>query len=332
MTAIAPSALTATPAAAAAVPPAAAAAPAVTPPEPAAPALPSARRAMLGGAVSVYGTSDAAGRDLEAVLDRIGAWASRLTRFEASSELMRLNAATSNRVLIGPTLTAVLDWARAAEGLADGLVDVAMLDARLAAERGDDARPPVAASRRWSLDRGPRASTVRREPGVRFDLDGVAKGWLADRALAIAPGRSALVDADGDVALRLAPGDAWGVGIADPRQDGELLGILRFTAEHAPRRLGVATSGTSVHRWAHPRGTAHHLIDPRTWRPAATDIVQATVVAGSAREAEVFAKAAVIAGGDRGLRLLDRPGVVGALLLTEHGDVVATSGLRRWLA
>ena len=46
-------------------------------------------------------------------------------------------------------------------------------------------------------DRGPRASTVRREPGVRFDLDGVAKGWLADRAIAITPGRSALVDALG---------------------------------------------------------------------------------------------------------------------------------------
>jgi thiamine biosynthesis lipoprotein len=297
-----------------------------------APALLEAHRPMLGGVVSVHASADAAPRALERVLDRIAAWAARLTRFDAASDLMRLNAAPGNRVRIGPTLTAVLDWARAAEGLTDGLVDVAMLEARLAAEAGEDARPPLAATRRWSLDRGPRASTVRREPGVRFDLDGVGKGWLADRALAIMPGRSAMVDADGDICLRVEPGDAWAVGIADPRPGGGLLGVLQFRGEDVPRRLGVATSGTSVHRWARPDGDAHHLIDPRTWRPAATDIAQATVVAASAREAEAFAKTAVIAGADRAFSLLDRPGVLGAVVLTAHGGLEATPETMRWLA
>ncbi len=291
-----------------------------------------ASRRMMGGEVSVHATGDAGSAALEAVLDRIEAWASRLTRFDPSSELTRLNAASSDRVRVGPTLTAVLDWARGAEGITDGLVDVAMLDARLAAEAGTEVAPPLSASRRWSLDRGPRASTVRREPGVRFDLDGVAKGWLADRALALAPGRSALVDADGDIALRLAPGDAWGIGVADPREGAALLGVLQLAAERTPRRLGVATSGTSVHRWAHTAGPAHHLIDPRTWRPAATDVAQATVVAGTAREAEVLAKTAVIAGSDRAFRLLDRPGVLGVLLLTVRGEVRATPEMLRWLA
>jgi thiamine biosynthesis lipoprotein len=292
----------------------------------------SASRPMMGGEVSVHATGDTRRAGLESVLDRMGAWASRLTRFEPASELMQLNAAPGDRVRVGPTMTAVLDWARGAEGMTQGLVDVAMLDARLAAESGTETAPPVSASRRWSIDRGPRASTVRRTPGVRFDLDGVAKGWLADRALAISPGRSAMVDADGDIALRLAPGDAWGVAIADPREDGAHLGVLQFAAGQTPRRLGVATSGTSVHRWSHASGDAHHLIDPRTWRPAATDVVQATVVAGSAREAEVLAKTAVIAGSERGLRLLDRPGVLGVLILTTRGEVRATPEMLRWLA
>jgi FAD:protein FMN transferase len=290
------------------------------------------RRPMMGGEAAVHATGDATGAALEAVLDRIAAWASILTRFEPTSELMRLNAAASDRVRVGPTLTAVLDWARGAEAMTDGLVDVAMLDARLAAEAGEALVRPLSASRRWSIERGPRASTVRREPGVRFDLDGVAKGWLADRALAITPGRSAMVDADGDIALRLAPGDAWGIGVADPREAGALLGVLQFAAERTPRRLGVATSGTSVHRWAHAGGEAHHLIDPRSWRPAATDVVQATVVAGTAREAEVLAKTAVIAGSGRAFRLLDRPGVLGALILTTRGEVSATPEMLRWLA
>lgn len=295
-------------------------------------ALDAARRSMMGGEVSVHATGGVAASALEAVLDRIAAWASRLTRFDAASELMRLNAAASSRVPIGPTLTALLDWSRAAEALSDGLVDVAMLDARLAAEAGRDVPRPRAAGRRWSLERGARGSAVRREPGVHFDLDGVAKGWLADRALAITPGRSALVDADGDIAVRLGPGDRWGIGIADPREPGALLGVLQLDADVAPGTLGVATSGTSVHRWRRGGRDGHHLIDPQTLRPAVTDIVQATVLARSAREAEVLAKAAVIAGTERAFRLLERPGVLGALVLTGGGEVRATPEVLRWLA
>ncbi|HQU01555.1 MAG TPA: FAD:protein FMN transferase, partial [Acetobacteraceae bacterium] len=63
----------------------------------------------------------------------------------------------------------------------------------------------------------------------------------------------------------------------------EHLAILTLAADRGPRSWGVATSGTSVHRWPTAFGETHHLIDPRTRRPASTDVVQATVVAGSAR-------------------------------------------------
>lgn len=292
----------------------------------------AARRRLMGGGVSVHATGVRTPGELEAVLSRLAAWASRLTRFDPGSELMRLNATPGGRATVGPTLAAVLDWAREAESLTDGLVDVALLDARLAAEARPGGRPAVPACRSWALERGPRSSAVSRGAGLRFDLDGVAKGWLADRALQIAPGRSALVDADGDVALRVAGDDVWGVGIADPRQPGGLLGVLAFRAGEGPARLGVATSGTSVHRWVRGSAVAHHIIDPRTLRPAATDLVQATVVAGSARLAEALAKAAVIVGADRAPSLLDRPGALGALLLPEHGPAAEIGGIARWLA
>ena len=154
-------------------------------------------RPMMGGVVSVQILDDTDAVRLEraaqVVLDRVESWAGRLTRFSPDSELMRLNAATTSLVPIGPTLTAVLDWARQAEGMTDGLVDASLLDERLAAAAGSDPGIPVGAGRRWSLRRTARGAAVEREPGVRFDLDGVAKGWLADRALAITPGRSALI-------------------------------------------------------------------------------------------------------------------------------------------
>jgi len=96
--------------------------------------------------------------------------------------------------------------------------------------------------------------------------------------------------------------------------------------------MGIATSGTSVHRWTRDGVATHHLIDPRTWQSADTDIVQATVVAGSAREAEALAKTAVIAGTSGAFGLTDRPGVLGVLVLTTRGELRATPEMLRWLA
>ncbi|HEU0243262.1 MAG TPA: FAD:protein FMN transferase, partial [Candidatus Limnocylindrales bacterium] len=216
-----------------------------------------------------------------------------------------------------------------------------MLDARLAAEHGAAAGPAISppahgtgARRRWSLSRVARGAIVHREPGVRFDLDGVAKGWLADRALALVSraGRSALVDADGDIGITAAADDTWDIGIADPRSDDALLAVVRLTGGDAGRSFGVATSGTSVHRWTRRHGVTHHLIDPRTGRPAATDVVQATVLAATARDAEAYAKVAVVAGSVDAFRRLDRPGVLGVLLLTDRGEIRATPEMTRWLA
>jgi thiamine biosynthesis lipoprotein len=167
---------------------------------------------------------------------------------------------------------------------------------------------------------------VHRPPGLHFDLGGVAKGWIADRALdMLSSWPSAVVDADGDLAIRCAPGKVWNVGIDDPRTPDANLAVFHLGAPvgGAPTRWGVATSGTSIHRWTVAGSVTHHLIDPRTGRPAQTNVVQATVVAGSALRAEALAKAAVIAGSVRGLALLERARVRGAVLLTIDGEVLA---------
>ena len=309
------------------------------------PVVVEASRRMMGGLVSVHlridpgrGTAADVDRSAERVLDRLETWARRLSRFEPDSELSRLNTMPDTQVVVGPTMTAVFDWARVAEVMTDGMVDVSMLDARLAAEDGTPIHRPVGATRRWSLAHGPRGAVLRREAGVRFDLDGVAKGWLADRALAIAPGDTALVDGDGDIAARVAPGDELLVGVADPRDGDGSLAVVRLAGtvsaarDGRPARFGLATSGTSVHRWVRGGAAAHHLIDPLTWQPADTDVIQATVLADSARVAEAAAKAAVLAGSDRAPAVLDRSGIRGALLLTTSGELRATPGMLPWLA
>jgi len=285
-----------------------------------------------------------AARNAMLVADRIRAWARLLTRFEATSDLVALNDDPREVVPVGPTLGAVLDWGAEAARLTGGIVDIAMLDARLAAEASgreavDDApsgRPSSEPASRpgWSLVRLAGRLAVARPAGLRFDLDGVAKGWIADRALALLwryPG--AIVDADGDLAIRVAPGDSWDVGIADPTTPGFDLAVLRLrSGDSAPSCFGLATSGVSVHRWVSARGVGHHLIDPRTGSPADTDVVQATVLASTAREAELLAKTAVILGSVGGLDFLDRSGAGGAVILTNRGERLALPRTLRWLA
>ncbi len=300
----------------------------------------------MGGTLSVFITAQP-GRTMLAQIDarrtaqRVETWAARLTRFNNASHLSHLNSAAESRVPVRPTLAAALHWAKTAEQRTDGVVDSTLLDARLAAESAISPEPsPTPNGWAWQLLADARGALVERDPGVRLDLDGTAKGWIADRAadlLARWPG--VVVDADGDIALRADRGVEWLIDVADPRLEADgveppplatlkLRGGTSWTASY-----GVATSGTSVHRWQLADGRlTHHLIDRRTRRPAETDVAQATVVAPTAREAEMIAKSAVILGSRDALGFLARSAALAAILLLEDGNVLSLPGIEAWLA
>jgi thiamine biosynthesis lipoprotein len=294
-----------------------------------------ATRSMGGGlrllVASAPATRARAERDLRRLADRIDAWARRLTRFRDDSDLCRLNQDPERSpVALPPTLAAVLAHAREMAAATRDTVDVSMLEARLAAETGAIS---LAGGGTWALDGDGHRANLIRHGRVRFDLDGVAKGWIADRALRHLDGYAgALVDADGDIAMRAPAALGWEVAVGHPNDESIELARLQVPRDWPSGHFGVATSGTSVHRWQRPEGSSHHLIDPRTGRPAVTDVEQATVVAAGAGPAEALAKAALIRGSHDGLRLLERAGVWAALLLLASGELLTSAGTEMWVA
>ena len=82
---------------------------------------------------------------------------------------------------------------------------------------------------------------------VLADLDGVAKGWLADRAVALLRGYpAAIVDADGDVAAQLAEGERW--VILGPNGAGKTTLIRILTQITGPDSGEVRMNGKKITR------------------------------------------------------------------------------------
>ncbi|MGV9695544.1 FAD:protein FMN transferase [Streptomyces sp. NPDC003470] len=157
--------------------------------------------------------------------------------------------------------------------------------------------------------------------GGRLDPSGIVKGWAVERAARLVAGAGASgvsVNGGGDVQMLGAPGARrpWRVGVADPLRPG---GLAAVVSAAGATELAVATSGTAE------RGA--HIVDPRTGRPAVTDLVAVTVVAPRLTWADCWATAAFAMGSREGVRWLESLDGVEALLLTAGDEVRCTGGL-----
>jgi thiamine biosynthesis lipoprotein len=88
----------------------------------------------------------------------------------------------------------------------------------------------------------------------------------------------------------------------------------------------IATSSPLRRAWKVEGRPSHHLIDPRSGRPADTGLLQVTAVATEGWRAEVAAKAAYLAGVPGALRMAAGLGAE-ALAVDDTGRVHATAGL-----
>ncbi|MGB8645569.1 MAG: FAD:protein FMN transferase [Anaerolineae bacterium] len=270
-------------------------------------------------------------------------WEQCLSRFRETSELVALNRRSGETVRVSETLWQVTRLALQAAAETDNLVTPTIIDAlevagythsmveTVGAVAGHT--QPIATSaassvpnwRSVRLDPRRRQITLRR--GVRLDLAGVAKGWAADQAVRrLARVGPAMIDASGDLAFsgRRADGSEWPIGIEHPMGNSEDLPLLLLSD------AAVATSTRGYHRWLKGAQWQHHLIDPRTGRPSESDVFSATIIAPTAAQAEVGAKAAFLLGSDAGMEWIERRPDLAALLILENGDVITSRRLENY--
>lgn len=257
------------------------------------------------------------------------------TRFNPDSPLMRANADPRNwhevPVLCFDAIAAAAVAHRETDGRFDPRVlkalTVAGYDRSLPFRSGEisltgtgEASSSKAMRRTWEpgLDQARSRVKIGSEP---IDLGGIGKGLAVRWALAelVASSAAALVEAGGDVAVSGlgTEGTGWRIGVEDPRGGSEPVAVVNLTSG------ACATSSIRVRHWQVDGRAAHHLIDPRTARPAESGLLAVTVVGPDAAEAEVWSKSLFLVGRGGIRAFADEHSL--AALWVDHDGFVGTS-------
>jgi thiamine biosynthesis lipoprotein len=295
----------------------------------------SAAWRALGTRVSVFVRDPAALEDVCALVEReLDEIDLACSPFRADSELTRVNGARDRLVGVSPLFLEALQTALNAARLTDGDVDPTVGRAlrllgydRDFAEIGSGPRRRVAvtAAPGWrSVHVDANRRLVRVPGGVELDLGATAKALAADRAArhaAALVGGGVLVNLGGDVAVAgTSPPHGWAVRITDDNAAG-------FDATGQTVSLtsgGLATSSTTVRRWASRGEQLHHILDPATGRPATVVWRTVSVAAASCVDANTASTAAIVRG-DRAAVWLESLGLP-ARLVAADGGVVRVGG------
>lgn len=282
--------------------------------------------------ILVIAPGDSASDLVQLGRDRVEMLEQCWSRFREDSDLNHLNAwAGRGPIPVSEDLLLLVERMVSAWEITAGLFDPTVLAAMRA--HGYDADFDVVSARPAGsisdvvlsstpgmsgvqVDR--RAGTVALPAGIGIDPGAIGKGLAADviaEELAGAGASGVLVNLGGDVSIVGADTSPWGIAVQDERlaaaHSERVLTVLEFDAEAT--RLGTATSTTLKRRWA--QGRRHHVIDPRTGTMSSSPLVQVTLVANSAWEAEVLATAALLLEPAAAVELLEPHGVT-AILLT----------------
>jgi FAD:protein FMN transferase len=271
--------------------------------------------------LAAEGQPDQLASGFEQARQFIEAGESRFTRFSEESELSALNRSAAVRFNGSADLFSVLVLARRFFHLTRGLFDPSILpqlkrvgyDRSMDLIREYDPAPlfdallVIERPSFGEMDLDESEHTIFLPPGMALDLGGIAKGWIVEQAAIILSrfADACVVDAGGDMFMLGLPHglDQWPVELEDPLKPGSILTSLKINPG------AIATSTVTKRTWLKGGLNRHHIIDPRTGEPAVSDWISVTVIAPHACEAEVFAKALLIAGPDQAEEMVRNSGI-----------------------
>ena len=257
---------------------------------------------------------------------------SLMTTWRPDAELSRVNAAAGKApVSVSPETFDIVKESVHASEISEGAFDITFeslhglwkfdqdLDPHPPTDAQIRAKLPLVGYRHIHLDET--AHTIYLDQaGTKISLGGIAKGYAVDRAAKVLRDSgltSFYVQAGGDLyAAGTKPdGSAWSAGIRDPRgPEG------RYFAVIALRDHAFSTAGDYERSYVIDGKRYHHIIDPKTGRPA-TASRSVTIYAPTALLADEIDDAVFILGPEKGLKLVESLDGVGAVIVDAKNNV-----------
>ncbi len=234
-----------------------------------------------------------------------------VSEWQRESDASRINRArTLQPTVVGKDLMEILLYAQRASEGTDGAFDVTFPSSNRKVSYRD-------------LQLDPKKMTVTKGRGwMRIGLSGVAKGYIVDRMAALLRGngfQDFLINAGDIFASGRDLDGPWKIEIKNPFPNPPSPPLTKGgTGGFSPcilplKNQAVSTSGT------YERGP--HIIDPRTRRPAKTDLISATMVAAGSMQADALATGIFVLGRMEGEKLLRQLPGGGGLLVGASGTV-----------
>lgn len=283
--------------------------------------------------MSLIAYGDGARDALAAAAREINRLERELSRTVSASDVYQLNAGGSASVSdeTAALLTAAVEYSEKTGGLFD--VTIAPLvtlwgittDSPRVPSQGEiDALLPLVGSDHIRLD----GDTVTLDTGCAVDLGGIAKGYASDRVAEILRQNAvtgAAVSLGGNVYVcgQKPDGTGWSVAVQDPKNTDSYALTLELTDTFA------VTSGGYQRFFTGEDGTVYqHILDPRTGRPAETDLLSVTVIAQNGTMADAYSTALYVMG-EQGACDFWRQSAAAfdLVLITADGRVLYTPGL-----
>ena len=293
---------------------------------------------------------------LEACRERCVWFERRLSRTRPDSDIARAHAASPEPIAVAPETGELLELARGYCERSEGRFDITMgtvtslWDFHVGRIPSSRALAQALCHVDYRLvqlgyDAHGAPTLAIADPATILDVGGIAKGYIADDLAKIMTahgiGRFALnlggnvlvrggrpdpvTAAEGAVSAedaRVPPtGSPWRVGIRDP------FGRARHRAVVDVVDGSVVTSGLRERCFIRGGTTYHHILDPTTGMPAATDVVSATIVAARSLDCDGYSTTAVMLGAAGALAFVEALDGVDAVIVDDADRVAWTSGL-----
>ena len=257
-----------------------------------------------------------------------------MSRHQSSSQVSHLNSSgTLNEV--PPDLLEVLRSSLHYHGISQGTFDVTIkpvVDLYQESFRVNN-RPPSSETIKEALERVgsqhlqlTQNSVSFGRSGMEVTLDGIAKGYIVDRAMDLLRRQNiqhALINAGGDILVHGGKGEGkpWKIGIQDPwRRKGHAHVV---TLDNG----AIATSG-NYEVFFDREKLFHHLIRPNSGIPA-PETASVTIRAASCMEADAMATSVYVMGPARGKQFIRQLPSIEGLVISSQRKKMPSPGWKR---